>query len=72
MAEERPITTPLAGHFKLSSKQCRQSPVEEEMSRVLYASAVGSLMYGMVCTRADLAYTVSIVSRFMSNAKKQR
>jgi len=65
MAEERPVTTPLAGHFKLSSKQCPQSP--EEMSRVPYASVVGSLMYAMVCTRPDLTYAVSTVSRFMSN-----
>ena len=30
MEEARSITTPLAGHFKLSSKQCPQSPEEEE------------------------------------------
>jgi len=72
MAEVRPVTTLLAGHFKLFSKQCPQSPVEEEeMSRVLYASAVGSLMYAMVCTRPDLAYAVSTVSRFMPNPGKQ-
>ena len=60
MTEVRPVTTPLAGHFKLSSKQCPQSALEEkEMSRVPYASAVGSLMYVMVCTRPDLAYVVS-------------
>jgi len=72
MAEVRPVTTPLAGHFKLSSKQCLQSPdEEEEISRVPYASAVGSLMYGMVYTRLDLAYAVSTVSQFMSNPRKQ-
>jgi len=41
------------------------------MSRVPYVSAVGSLMYVMVCTRSDLGYAVSIVSQFMSNLKKQ-
>ena len=41
------------------------------VSRVPYASAVGSIMYVIVCTRPDLAYTVSAVSRFMSNPKKQ-
>ena len=41
------------------------------MSRVSYASAVGSLMYAMVCTRPDLAYAVSTVTRFMSNPEKQ-
>jgi len=68
MAEARPVTTPLAGYFKLSSKQCTQSlEEEEEISRVPYASAVGSLMYTIVCTGPNLAYAVSIVSRFMSN-----
>ena len=72
MTEVRPVTTPLASHFKLSSKQCPQSLEEEEViSRVPYASVVGSLMYVMVCTRPDLAYTVSTVSRFMSNLGKQ-
>jgi len=41
------------------------------MSRVSYASAMGLLMYVMVCTRPDLAYAVSIISRFMSNLGKQ-
>src|SRR5438270_12344392 len=72
MTEARPVTTPLAGHFRLSSEQCPRSPGEEdEMSRVPYASAVGSLMYAMVCTRPDLAFAVSTVSRFMSNPGKQ-
>ncbi|WZZ77422.1 hypothetical protein YC2023_097994 [Brassica napus] len=35
------------------------------MSRVPYASIVGSLMYDMVCTRPNLAHAVSVVSRFM-------
>ena len=30
MIEARPITTPLSGHFKLSSKHCPQSLKEEE------------------------------------------
>jgi len=56
MVEVRPVTTHLAGHFKLSSKQCPQSSKEDkEISRVLYASAVGSLIYAMTCTRPDLA-----------------
>ena len=67
--EVKPVTTHLAGRFKLSSRQCPQSP--EEMSRVPYASVVGSLMYAMVCTRPDLTYAVSTVSQFMSNPGKQ-
>jgi len=68
----RPVTSLLAGYIKLSSKQCPQlQKEEEEMSRVPYASAVGSLMYAMVYNRPDLTYAVSIVSRFMSNPGKQ-
>ena len=40
------------------------------MSRVPYASAVGSLMYAMAYTRPNLAYAVSTVSQFISNLKK--
>ena len=46
---------------------------EEEMKsaeNIPYASVVGSLMYAMVCTRPDLAYSASVVSRFMSNPRR--
>jgi hypothetical protein len=33
------------------------------MSHVPYASAVGSLMYAMVCTRPDIAHAVGVLSR---------
>ncbi|KAL5557814.1 hypothetical protein UlMin_034025, partial [Ulmus minor] len=39
----------------------------KSVESIPYASAVGSLMYAMVCTRPDLAYSASLVSRFMSN-----
>lgn len=40
---------------------------KEYMSKVPYASVVGSLMYVMVCTRPDIAFAVIVVSRFMSH-----
>ena len=43
----------------------------EYMSKVPYQSAVGSLMYAMVCTRPDIAHAVGVVSRYMSNPGKQ-
>eukprot|EP00253_Pinus_taeda_P019132 PITA_19132 len=36
-----------------------------------YASAVGSLMYAMVCTRPDIAHAVGVLSRFMSKPGKE-
>ena len=41
------------------------------MSKMSYASAIGSLMYAMVCTRLDIAHVVGVVSRFMSKPGKQ-
>ena len=40
------------------------------MSKVPYDSAVGSLMYLMVCTRPDIAHAVGLVSRYMANPGK--
>ena len=68
MKDAKSVTSPFAGHHKLSSKECPSSKTEkEEMSKVPYQSAVGSLMYAMVCTRPDIAYAVGVVSRFMTN-----
>jgi hypothetical protein len=41
------------------------------MSHVSYASAVGSLMYAMVCTRPDIAHAVGVLSRYMSKLGKE-
>ena len=72
MSKAKAVCSPLAGHFKLSSKQCPTSEKEkEEISRVPYSSTVGSLMYVMVCTRSDIAHAVGVVSRFLSNPGKE-
>jgi hypothetical protein len=62
------VGCPLVAHFKLSTKKYPSTDeIKQKMHRVTYASAVGSLMYAMVCTRPDIAHVVSTVSRFMSN-----
>ena len=37
------------------------------MSNVPHQSAVGSLMYAMVCTRLDIAHAMEVISIYMSN-----
>ena len=32
-----------------------------------YANVVGSVMYMMLCTKLDLAHTISVFSRYMEN-----
>ena len=62
----------IAPHFKLSATQCPSTDQDiEYMSRVPYSSGVGSLMYAMVCSRPDLSYAMSLVSRYMSNPSKE-
>ena len=41
------------------------------MSHVPYASAIGSLMYAMVCTRPNIAHAVGFLSRYMSKPGKE-
>jgi hypothetical protein len=66
------VSTPLANYFHLSTSQCPKTIEEtEDMSKVPYASAVGCLMYAMVCIRPDLAHAVSVVSKYMANLGKQ-
>ncbi|KAH9669686.1 hypothetical protein KPL70_021889 [Citrus sinensis] len=55
-------------YFKLSSSMCPSNEAERnEMSRVPYASTVGSLMFAMLCTRPDITQAVRAVSRYMAN-----
>ena len=68
MMDCKPVGTPMSSGTKLSAEQCPKTDEEiEEMARVPYASAVGSLMYAMVCTRPDIAQAVGVLSRYMSN-----
>jgi len=72
MKDAKPVVTPLAAHFKLSTELCPSNDKEkEEMSKIPYASAIGSLMYAMVFTRPDIAHSVGVVSRFLANLDKQ-
>jgi ATP-binding cassette subfamily B (MDR/TAP) protein 1 len=64
----KPVSTPLANHFRLSIVQCSKiDDDEKDMSKISYASVVRYLMYVMVCIRPDLAHSVSIESKFLSN-----
>ncbi|KAH9761191.1 hypothetical protein KPL70_000407 [Citrus sinensis] len=64
----------LASEFEmkdLGSSSCPKSQEKRDyMARVPYASAVGSLMYAMVCTRPDISQAVSMVSRYMHDPGK--
>jgi transposase InsO family protein len=72
MQDCKPISTPLPVNFKLSSSMSPSNEAERmEMSRVPYASAVGSLMFAMICTRPDIAQAVGAASRYMANPGRE-
>ena len=72
MQNVKPVSIPLASHFKLSKEACPKTQEEmARMSKVPYASTIGSLMYAMVCTRLDIAHAVGVVSRYMNNPGKE-
>jgi hypothetical protein len=72
MQECKPVKVLIPVGVKLSTDQCPKTHEEEEdMSHVPYATAVGSLMYAMVCTRPDIAHAVGFLSKYMSKPGKE-
>ncbi|KAI3780227.1 hypothetical protein L2E82_10198 [Cichorium intybus] len=62
---------PIQSNAKLRKTQSPSTDEEiAEMSRVPYASAVGSIMYAMTCTRPDVSFALSMVSRYQGNLGK--
>ena len=65
------VSVPLAAHFILSKGQCPSIESEQiQMDNIPYSNAIGTVMYSMISTRPDLAYSISLLSRFMSNPSK--
>ncbi|GJT92307.1 hypothetical protein Tco_1081152, partial [Tanacetum coccineum] len=59
---------PLHHVIKISKDLCPKTNEElDKMSRVTYASAIGSIMYAMTCTRPDISFALSMVSRHQQN-----
>ena len=59
---------PIERNLSFSLDMCPKSPEEkEQMSKVPYSSAIGSLMYAMMCTCPDICYVVGLATRFQSN-----
>ncbi|KAL0463362.1 UNVERIFIED_CONTAM: Retrovirus-related Pol polyprotein from transposon TNT 1-94 [Sesamum latifolium] len=55
--------------IKLSKKQSLKTDEElKRMSNIPYASTVGSIQYAVQCTRLDVAYALSVTSRYQACA----
>ncbi|XP_043471732.1 secreted RxLR effector protein 161-like [Leptopilina heterotoma] len=68
MKESKPMKTPLDGNNKLSIEDALKTNEEiNEMRNVPYQSLIGALIYLVVSTRPDIAYTISVLSQFNVN-----
>ncbi|KAK8535535.1 hypothetical protein V6N12_057051 [Hibiscus sabdariffa] len=68
MEESKRGFLPMRRGISLSKELCPSTPQERErMSQIPYASAIGSIMYAMICTRPDLSYALSMTSRYQAN-----
>lgn len=68
MADSKGVSMPLANHFILSKAQCPKTESDLlKMENVPYSNVIGSIMYVMISTRPDLSYSISLLSKFMSN-----
>jgi hypothetical protein len=63
-----PTPAPIVKGDKYESFQNSRNKYEiDQMKSVLYASAVGSLMYAQVCTRPDLTFVTGMLDRYQKN-----
>ncbi|KAL5555335.1 hypothetical protein UlMin_037571 [Ulmus minor] len=71
MNNSKPVSLPIAAHFKLDSSLSPKTEEEKDfMLDIPYSNVVGSLMYSMVSIRPDLSYAMSVLNRFMNNPGK--
>ena len=61
---------PILKGVKLSKMQCLRNNMErEQMKKIPYASAEGSLMYAQTCTRPDISFAVGMLGRYQSDPR---
>ncbi|GKC08805.1 retrotransposon protein, putative, ty1-copia subclass [Tanacetum coccineum] len=61
-------TIPMQEKLKFSKSQGASTPAKiHRMQNIPYASAVGSIMYAVRCTRPNVAFAQNITSRFQQN-----
>nr|GFC96979.1 retrotransposon protein, putative, Ty1-copia subclass [Tanacetum cinerariifolium] len=70
MENSKRRSIPMQEKLKLSKSQGASTPAEmKRMQNVPYASAVGSIMNAVRCTRPDVAFAQNITSRFQQNPR---
>ena len=65
MEQSKRGCVPMVKGTTLLKSLCPQTQDERtRMSMIPYASAIGSIMYVMLCTRPNISYALSVTSRY--------
>jgi hypothetical protein len=56
---------------KMKWEDSKEQTQAEDMARVPYASAVGAVLYAVMCTRPDICFAISQLSRFSSKPRRE-
>ena len=68
MADSKAISTPMDVKVSLSKSQAPNNETDQQQMRnIPYQSAVGAVMYCMLGTRPDIAYSITTLSQFNQN-----
>jgi hypothetical protein len=68
MQESKKGFLPMTHGTSLSKEQCPTTDQERQrMNKIPYASAIGSIMYAMLCTRPNFSYALSMTSSYQGD-----
>ena len=72
MTDSKKGFIPLQQGVVLSKKDNPSTREQREyMSKISYASAIGSIMYAMLCTSIDVAHALSMTSSFQQDPSEK-
>jgi hypothetical protein len=70
MDKAKKCSLPMLSGKILTKAQCPAMAKDREaMSNVPYASAIGSIMYAMLCTRSYVSNALSLTSKYQSDPR---
>ena len=68
LSSASPLRTPIDPNAQLSKDQCPSTPQQiDDMQKVPYREAIGSLMYAAIGTRPDITYAVTALSQYLQD-----
>ena len=66
MSKSKPVSSPLASHFKFNIKQYPTSEKDKEKIK-----KIDSLIYVMVCIMPNIIHAVGVTSQFLIDPDKE-